>query len=111
MKLPVHDLTSNSTIRKVATKIGDFTIYFPYAVFNPQDSMNAIPKVFESFPFVVPEPDVYSDEEEQRAYNNSVHDFNAIRLQDKLNEVAKFGTINPGCVIDLYYSSRKVVVR
>lgn len=101
----------NTLIRKVTTDIGTFTVHFPYAVFNPEDRMNQIPKVLEQFAFRKPDPTlVFHSDEERRAYVNSIHDQNARKLQEVLNKAVKFGISTPFCSVDLYYADREVVL-
>ena len=102
---------NNSLIRKVTTDIGTFTVYFPYAVFNPEDRMNQIPKVLEEFTFSKPNSNLmFLSDEERRAYVNRIHDQNALKLQEVLNKAVKFGISTPFCGVDLYYADREVVL-
>lgn len=98
-------------MRKVKTAVGTFTVHFPYAVFNPEDRMNQIPKLLEHFPFKKPDPTLRFDSDEaRRAYVNKIHDQNASELQKALNEAVKFGISTPFCSVDLYYANREVVL-
>lgn len=96
MKLPINDPTSNSTIQEVNTPVGTFRIYFPHGVYNAEDRLNDIPRALESFHFYLPEDKA---------------DSNAVRLQNKLNEVVKFGTDYPSYFVDLCYQSRTISLR
>lgn len=99
---------SNSTIRKVNTSVGTFTIFFKSSVSNPDDPMQKIPQIVENFHFALPKPDYTLSAEDQRKQNNAVHDRNAFRLQLALNKGVKFGTCNPVCIVDMHYATREI---
>lgn len=101
---------TSSLMRKVATPVGDFTIFFPCGVYNSEDKLNDIPKVVESIDWEVPHPNPLLSREAQKRHDNQIHDRNAVRLQEALNTAVKFGTNCASFGVRLLYLQREIII-
>ena len=97
-------MTKQSSIWKVETLEGVFTVYFPCGVYNSDDKFLDIPKTIRDFRFL-PMPECPTCTEQDK-----INSLNKASLQNALCRALCFGTSTPQGRLSLDWEGKRVYV-